>query len=284
MLGFGLVWLVTVPFDVLSLWWQRRYDQSHESYGEALFGDWFLLVVEFAAPVVRGARRGRAREVAAPATGGSRPRRSSSACRCCCSSSRRTWCPTRTGSDNPRLEAAAARIAERGGRQRRADPRGEGAHEGSERLHDRPRAVAEGVRLELDARRALHRAAARGRRRPRVRPSGEEPPAQGHRLVRALHRAARLPDRGRGEAARRDAGGGGDPARAARLRRVRPRGDTRCRRRSRGTWRRRPTGWRCRRPATRARPRRSGSGLRRPASATRTRPRRRTSSSTTTRR
>jgi len=47
MLGFGLVWLVTVPFHVLSLWWERRYHQSHQSYGEALFGDWFLLVVEF---------------------------------------------------------------------------------------------------------------------------------------------------------------------------------------------------------------------------------------------
>jgi STE24 endopeptidase len=48
MLGFGLVWLVTVPFDVLSLWWQRRYDQATESYAEALFGGWVLLAVEFA--------------------------------------------------------------------------------------------------------------------------------------------------------------------------------------------------------------------------------------------
>jgi STE24 endopeptidase len=48
MLGFGLVWLVTVPFDVASLWWQRRYDQSHQSYGEVLFGGWVLLAVKFA--------------------------------------------------------------------------------------------------------------------------------------------------------------------------------------------------------------------------------------------
>jgi Zn-dependent protease with chaperone function len=48
MLGFGLVWLVTVPFELLSLWWQRRYDQSHESYGEVLFGGWVLLAVKFA--------------------------------------------------------------------------------------------------------------------------------------------------------------------------------------------------------------------------------------------
>src|SRR3954471_4570504 len=38
MLGFALVWLVTVPFDVLALWWQRRYDQSHESYATVIFG------------------------------------------------------------------------------------------------------------------------------------------------------------------------------------------------------------------------------------------------------
>ena len=48
MLGVGLVWLVTVPFDVLSLWWQRRYGQATESYAEALFGDWVLLAVKFA--------------------------------------------------------------------------------------------------------------------------------------------------------------------------------------------------------------------------------------------
>ncbi len=48
MLGVGLVWLVTVPFDVLSLWWQRRYDRATESYAEALFGDWVLLAVKFA--------------------------------------------------------------------------------------------------------------------------------------------------------------------------------------------------------------------------------------------
>ena len=40
MLGFGLAWLVTVPFEVLALWWQRRYDQSDESYGAVIFGGW----------------------------------------------------------------------------------------------------------------------------------------------------------------------------------------------------------------------------------------------------
>jgi STE24 endopeptidase len=47
MLGIGLVWLVTVPFDVAALWWQRRYDQSHESYGATLFNGWVLLAFEF---------------------------------------------------------------------------------------------------------------------------------------------------------------------------------------------------------------------------------------------
>ncbi len=47
MLGFALVWLVSIPFTVLSLWWQRRYDQSHESYFTVVFGGWLALTVEF---------------------------------------------------------------------------------------------------------------------------------------------------------------------------------------------------------------------------------------------
>jgi Zn-dependent protease with chaperone function len=47
MLGFGLVWLVTIPFDVLGLWWERRYHQSHESYGAVIFSGWLLLGFEF---------------------------------------------------------------------------------------------------------------------------------------------------------------------------------------------------------------------------------------------
>jgi STE24 endopeptidase len=47
MLGFALVWLVSVPFSVLSLWWQRRYDQSDESYFTVVFGGWLALGVEF---------------------------------------------------------------------------------------------------------------------------------------------------------------------------------------------------------------------------------------------
>jgi len=47
MLGFGLAWLVTVPFEVLALWWERRYDQSDESYGAVIFGGWLALAFIF---------------------------------------------------------------------------------------------------------------------------------------------------------------------------------------------------------------------------------------------
>jgi STE24 endopeptidase len=47
MLGFALVWLVSVPFTVLSLWWDRRYDQSHEGYFTVVFGGWLGLGAEF---------------------------------------------------------------------------------------------------------------------------------------------------------------------------------------------------------------------------------------------
>lgn len=32
MLGFAVVWLATAPFDLVALWWQRRYDVSHQGY------------------------------------------------------------------------------------------------------------------------------------------------------------------------------------------------------------------------------------------------------------
>ncbi len=47
MLGFGLVWSASVPFEVVSLWWQRRYGQSHESYAAVIFGGWLALGIEF---------------------------------------------------------------------------------------------------------------------------------------------------------------------------------------------------------------------------------------------
>jgi len=32
MLGFAVVWLTQVPFDLVSLWWERRYDVSDQGY------------------------------------------------------------------------------------------------------------------------------------------------------------------------------------------------------------------------------------------------------------
>lgn len=36
MLGFAVVWLAEVPFDLLAVWWQRRHDVSHQGYLEHL--------------------------------------------------------------------------------------------------------------------------------------------------------------------------------------------------------------------------------------------------------
>jgi STE24 endopeptidase len=47
MLGFGLVWLVSLPFDVVALWWERRHHVSKVSYFEAIFGGWVALGVVF---------------------------------------------------------------------------------------------------------------------------------------------------------------------------------------------------------------------------------------------
>jgi Zn-dependent protease with chaperone function len=47
MLGFGLVWLVNVPFLVAGNWWDRRHDVSKVDYAELVFGGWLALGVEF---------------------------------------------------------------------------------------------------------------------------------------------------------------------------------------------------------------------------------------------
>ena len=102
MLGFALVWLVSVPFEVLSLWWQRRYGQSHESYGTVIFGGWLALGVEFVFLLAVRVDRRRARASPEALAGGSRPPWSSSGSRCCSRTSRRTsWrtpirCATRS--------------------------------------------------------------------------------------------------------------------------------------------------------------------------------------------
>jgi STE24 endopeptidase len=43
MLGFALLWLAELPFEVATLWWQRRHGLVHGSYGAAIFGGWLAL-------------------------------------------------------------------------------------------------------------------------------------------------------------------------------------------------------------------------------------------------
>jgi STE24 endopeptidase len=47
MLGFALVWLVRLPFEIAGLWWERRHGVSRVSYPELIFGGWFLLGASF---------------------------------------------------------------------------------------------------------------------------------------------------------------------------------------------------------------------------------------------
>lgn len=47
MLGFAVVWLAEVPFGLAELWWQRRYDVSHQGYLEHLLVSFLGLGSEF---------------------------------------------------------------------------------------------------------------------------------------------------------------------------------------------------------------------------------------------
>lgn len=47
MLGFGIVWLVQVPFAVAGTWWDRRHGVSKVGYVDEIFGGWVQLGVEF---------------------------------------------------------------------------------------------------------------------------------------------------------------------------------------------------------------------------------------------
>jgi Zn-dependent protease with chaperone function len=49
MLGVGLTWLVTVPFDVAGVWWERRHGISHEGYVTAILGGYLGLASAFLA-------------------------------------------------------------------------------------------------------------------------------------------------------------------------------------------------------------------------------------------
>jgi len=47
MLGFAVVWLTQVPFDLAALWWQRRYDVSHQGYVTHLLDSFLSLGSQF---------------------------------------------------------------------------------------------------------------------------------------------------------------------------------------------------------------------------------------------
>ena len=47
MLGFAIVWLAEVPFDLAALWWQRRYDVSHQGYVTHLLNSFLGLGSQF---------------------------------------------------------------------------------------------------------------------------------------------------------------------------------------------------------------------------------------------
>ncbi|HUQ23760.1 MAG TPA: M48 family metalloprotease [Gaiellaceae bacterium] len=47
MIGLALVWLSQVPFRLVEVWWDRRYDQTDSGYVETLFANWFQLGAEF---------------------------------------------------------------------------------------------------------------------------------------------------------------------------------------------------------------------------------------------
>ncbi len=47
MIGFALLWLAELPFDVASLWWERRHGLSHEGYLGHITANWFALGGQF---------------------------------------------------------------------------------------------------------------------------------------------------------------------------------------------------------------------------------------------
>lgn len=59
MLGFAVVWLAQVPFGLAAVWWQRRYDVSHQGYLEWIVESFLalggtFLFVSFALAVAMG--------------------------------------------------------------------------------------------------------------------------------------------------------------------------------------------------------------------------------------
>lgn len=59
MLGFALVWLAEVPFDLVAVWWERRHGVSHEGYLSSVLSSFLglggsFLFVSFALLVAMG--------------------------------------------------------------------------------------------------------------------------------------------------------------------------------------------------------------------------------------
>ena len=59
MLGFALVWLAEPPFDLVQVWWERRYGVSHESYASSVIAGFLslgsrFLFISFALVVAMG--------------------------------------------------------------------------------------------------------------------------------------------------------------------------------------------------------------------------------------
>src|SRR5215813_10408971 len=47
MMGFALTWFVSVPFDVLDAWWEKRYGVLDISYVSVVLGGWLSLGFTF---------------------------------------------------------------------------------------------------------------------------------------------------------------------------------------------------------------------------------------------
>ena len=47
MLGFAIVWIAELPFDVAALWWQRRHGVAHQGYVTHLLDSFFSLGSQF---------------------------------------------------------------------------------------------------------------------------------------------------------------------------------------------------------------------------------------------
>ena len=167
---------------------------------------------------------------------------------------------------DPALRARRDAARGEGARRPRPDRRRGRArrHVAAERRGDGHRAEPARRALGHARRRPLHAPRAHDRDRARARPSRAQPHLEGRRLVRALRVPGHVPDRAADAAARRHGRGRGGAAVAPRARRARVARAAARRTRSHVTARRRPTGWRCRRRATRPpRPRSSAASCRR---------------------